>query len=526
MDKIYDFSNDKLLNRPLGGTDRKNPVEHNGVAYMLKYTEVHAKKGDMSTSHLNSITSEYISSHISASTGLDTHHTLLGYRNGEAVVACQDFRQPYESNIEFGEYVRGLYTMEEIGRVLRLDQIYGTIKNASNIPEELKQPSIDRYWDTFVIDALVGNFDRHKGNWGYIAGPDDSLRLAPVYDFGSTLLPQLSDSGAKDIINDPFRMAERCLVFPSPALFIGTEKNGKPGYYDLLASGFDENCTRALLRMAPKINMDKMNQIIEETPFISNIKRIFYKKYIALRKALVIDRAYERCMNRDFDLDALNRIQSGNQYSKSMLAEDLKSGKLSFSFDTHTHLENELIVYAGIPGAGKNEAAQKYLYSSPGTAYIRTNDIREEMNHFRDENGLIDLSAKGCTLISSDVFENAYQRMRAALKDAKDVVFVATNLDKESRQRVLNAVHGIPDVRNHLVVIYQDPEKAKSDEPGNILRNKAIKLHNNPPQKEEGWDSIKILGIDPYRNRGYIPETPGFSDERSNKNADRDSFSR
>ena len=24
----------------------------------------------------------------------------------------------------------------------------------------------ERFWDMFVVDSLVGNFDRHNGNWG------------------------------------------------------------------------------------------------------------------------------------------------------------------------------------------------------------------------------------------------------------------------------------------------------------------------------------------------------------------------
>lgn len=334
MDKLYDFSGDRLLNRPFGGSGRKVPVEHGGIAYMLKYTEHPVRRGDLSDAALNRITAEYIGSHISASMGLETQQTFLGFRNGEPVVACRDFRKPGESNMAFGEYVRGFLAERDTGRALRLDQVYGTIRAASNIPEELKQPSIDRFWDLFVVDALVGNPDRNKENWGFVSGPDDSLRLAPAYGFGSALLPDLTEDGIKGITGDLFQMAKRCLVFPSPALLIGTDA-ARPGYYDLLSSGFDGNCTRALLRMVPKINMDEISRIIDETPFLSGARRTFDKQYLALRKALVIDRAYKRCADGDFDQDALERIQTGHPYTDDMLAEDLRSGKLFVKSSLH-----------------------------------------------------------------------------------------------------------------------------------------------------------------------------------------------
>ena len=27
---------------------------------------------------------------------------------------------------------------------------------------------LEYFWDVFAIDALLGNFDRHNGNWGFL----------------------------------------------------------------------------------------------------------------------------------------------------------------------------------------------------------------------------------------------------------------------------------------------------------------------------------------------------------------------
>ena len=39
------------------------------------------------------------------------------------------------------------------------------------------------FWDMFIVDALIGNWDRHNGNWGFLYDTvQDEMKLAPVYD--------------------------------------------------------------------------------------------------------------------------------------------------------------------------------------------------------------------------------------------------------------------------------------------------------------------------------------------------------
>lgn len=63
------------------------------------------------------------------------------------------------------------------------------------------------------------------------------------------------------------------------------------------------------------------------------------------------------------------------------------------------------------------------------------------------------------------VFTAAYKQIRQALKDRKDVIYVATNLDRETRRRVLELANDVPGVEKVLSVVYKDPLKIKSDMP-------------------------------------------------------------
>ncbi len=346
MDKVIDFTNCKRIFRALGGTDQKFEVEYEGKAYILKFSGKHSKRTDMSTSYVNNIVSEYICSHISASMGLPTHDTVLGLYEDRPVVGCVDFRSPGDENMEFKEFVRSNYDDEEIKRTIRLDQIYHTLHDPRSFTPKLRRASIDRYWDTFVADALVGNFDRHIGNWGYLS-KSNNLSIAPVYDFGSSILPQLSDEGMLKIIDDDFQMFKRCLVFPSASLFISIEKTGKVGYYDMLSSDYDIECTSAVNRMVPKIQKDLIHQIIDETPMISNVRKDFYKKYLDLRKLLVIDRAYRCCLSKDYDDDAFARIDNVQQYSDVDLRRDMNLGRFDAELKWFQSPNMEKIVSAG-----------------------------------------------------------------------------------------------------------------------------------------------------------------------------------
>ena len=52
----------------------------------------------------------------------------------------------------------------------------------------------------FAADALLGNFDRHNGNWGFLYDPKNKQReIAPVYDCGSCLLPQADEETLQEV---------------------------------------------------------------------------------------------------------------------------------------------------------------------------------------------------------------------------------------------------------------------------------------------------------------------------------------
>ncbi len=90
------------------------------------------------------------------------------------------------------------------------------------------------FWEMFVADALLGNFDRHNGNWGFLYDPKKKqCEIAPVYDCGSCLLPQADDSVMQAILTDKDALNLRIYRFPTSAIKLD---GNKINYYDFLSN--------------------------------------------------------------------------------------------------------------------------------------------------------------------------------------------------------------------------------------------------------------------------------------------------
>ena len=68
---------------------------------------------------------------------------------------------------------------------------------------------------------------------------------------------------------------------------------GRINYFDFLASLENEDCCDALKRITPKIDLQKINELIDKTPYTTDLQKEFYKTMIAERKEKILDKALE-----------------------------------------------------------------------------------------------------------------------------------------------------------------------------------------------------------------------------------------
>ena len=305
-----------------GGSDKKLCRIYNGKPYMLKVADKLEAKG-LATSYSNSIYSEYICCHILEIMGIDVQKTVLGTITTESqttgkkerkpVVGCQNFLIDNCNLIEFA-VIEDDALEEKVGKIPKLRDINYIFKtNCSHYftSEKLREQAEQRYWDTFVLDAYFGNFDRHHHNFGYIAEKtpdgDMNISIAPIYDCGSCLYPQLSEASLDTILNSEEEINARIYKFPTAALLL--DGGRKANYYEFINSLKNEDCNKAVLRIFPLIqkHQDEIRAFIDNQNYLSLARKNFYNVILKKRFEKIIEPAYTRLMEKtngyDYDSD-------------------------------------------------------------------------------------------------------------------------------------------------------------------------------------------------------------------------------
>lgn len=296
---MIDFTNCQRLVNSYEGADHKYRIVYHDDVYMLKFGKklIPDANKPMQASYSNAPVSEYIGSHVFALAGIPVQETLLGTYGGKTVVACKDFIecQPNSDELALVEfkklensYLAGSATG---GRTPLYDNLLGVFSEHDSL-DRFRTEAEDRYWQTFVVDALIGNFDRHAGNWGYILDKtqDKIVGLAPVYDCGSSLYPQLNEQTMAELLGDRDQLVNRVMTFPRAALRIGKEK---VRYHEFLLSPEGTKARQALGDLLPRMDFDAIRSLIEKTPYISDVRREFYSCLLETRRDVILQPAYE-----------------------------------------------------------------------------------------------------------------------------------------------------------------------------------------------------------------------------------------
>ena len=77
----------------------------------------------------------------------------------------------------------------------------------------------------FLIDAFIGNWDRHNGNRGFLyTQENDHMEIAPIFDYGSVLFRQIDDEWIKKVISSKAKMNARVYDVPTSAILIDAKK--------------------------------------------------------------------------------------------------------------------------------------------------------------------------------------------------------------------------------------------------------------------------------------------------------------
>ena len=302
---MIDFTNAVQKNKTYAGANGgKISVLYNGEQYMLKFPPFPTINKEMS--YTNSCISEYIGCKVFESVGIPVQETVIGTYTSKGkekvVVACKDFTSQGITLQDFASLKNRIIDSERNGYGTELADILSTIDEQTAMDSETLKT---RFWDMFIVDALIGNWDRHNGNWGFLYNnATDEVTLAPVFDCGSSLYPQADEDLMKKILSDKNELNHRIFDIPLSAV---TYNGKKINYFKFLSEGKFPDCNKALKRIASRIDMKKIYEIIDNPPTITELQKEFYKTMLTSRKERIIDFSLNKLKEKSKKHDDMQR---------------------------------------------------------------------------------------------------------------------------------------------------------------------------------------------------------------------------
>lgn len=287
-----DFTNSIEKVCEYGGSEKKKKIIYNGEVYLLKFPDPIREK-NMPLSYINNVFSEYIGCKIFESVNIPVQKVILGIYNEKqekevkqkVVVACKDFTNEKQKLIEFSSLANSITDVDK-KFTTKIEDIYEVFNNLNYDFD--KKLMIENFWNMFVVDTLIGNTDRHLSNFGVI-DDGETLIFAPVYDCGSALHPLLTDEKINYLLNNKSEFKNVAYsIYP-----VYTYENKKITYSEFYAKDIP-NLNDALLRIYPRIDMNKIYDIIDNTMYLSLERKEFLKKSVTIRKEKILDIAYKK----------------------------------------------------------------------------------------------------------------------------------------------------------------------------------------------------------------------------------------
>lgn len=272
---LNDFNKYDLFNLSFSGAVPKVCVFDRDTIYMIKSDSPNEYK----------CVSEYIAYKLACVLDIECQRVSLGYRDG--LLSCgielfgngsstiHHYYDVNDSSLDsFDNDVRELpYTLDFIISVLR------KYKNVDINPNDL----ISNFVQMCLFDCLIGNYDRHWGNWGFI-GYNKDYTICPLFDNGSSLYPKLSDLEIKDVLSNNSKFHEAIYEFPKSQ--IRRTKKKKYLYKDLMTRllelGFHSEFESFINKFEKNINL--VNSVFNDSDLfeVISVDRIKFLNFMVL----------------------------------------------------------------------------------------------------------------------------------------------------------------------------------------------------------------------------------------------------
>lgn len=278
---MIDFTNAIEEFNKYKGSEKKKTLIYDSKRYLVKFPDPIREK-NKNISYINNAYSEYVGSNIFRIVGFKVQNTILGkykYNGKDKIVcACEDFTDEENELYEFESIALSSNPDKKIGT--EVEDIMEVIQTNKMICSDTSK----MFWKMFIIDALIGNTDRHNGNWGFLINvKTQKIEFSPIYDCGSCLNPLLEDTEIEKLDEIAIKnLAINC--------YSCLRENGKRiNYINYIKKMKNKECNDAIKEIFLDIKINEINKFIDEIEGISNIRKAFYKSIINYRYICIKD---------------------------------------------------------------------------------------------------------------------------------------------------------------------------------------------------------------------------------------------
>lgn len=280
---IIDFTGWEEVTLPVSGIRKKKWLRNNntGEIGLFKFPK---------TEYTGDFWAEKLAHEIGTLIGIETAKTELGRYDGN----LGSFS--YYVLLDEGEYLLEGHTI--IGDILDFNtssEIYEQIGRKYNIQllEEVLADKFQLFLKVIVFDCLIGNTDRHHGNWAFIS--DDSgtwLRLSPLYDNGSSLC-YLERSNRITLMMKDKTMLEAALFTKSKSqIGLGDKRPANHfGMLSYICTKYNHNVRLIMEDIERAATNEAISKLAYQLPDVvidSNVKD-FVKQFLTKRRDRMLD---------------------------------------------------------------------------------------------------------------------------------------------------------------------------------------------------------------------------------------------
>lgn len=282
--------------------------------YMMKFPDPIRKKS-IELSYMNNQFSEHIGCEIFKSCGIEVQETLLRRYEKEnidkVVVLCKDFTKENMPLIEMSSLVNADIS-SGYKKDLSIESVMQVIDNNVHIVDT--DAVKEHFWDVFVIDALIGNTDRHYGNWGFLKKDGVDLELAPIYDCGSSLGALVSDDMKVALLENKEEFKNKEYNVTS-----ALRNDGTKIFYHAIFANPPEELQRAITRMVPRINLEAIDNLINTTDYMTLVHRDYLKKSLSLRYEKILLPSYNKVIKLTELCEVTKKLDECNKLDRELI---------------------------------------------------------------------------------------------------------------------------------------------------------------------------------------------------------------